>query len=66
MTAKPNNIHRKKALLCIWWDQRSILYYELLQPGETVIAICYKQQLVQLNNAKRPKCIVNKYFILFV
>lgn len=56
-TAKPN-IHGKKALLCIWWDQRGILYYELLQPGETVTAVRYEQQLIKLSNelqAKRPE-----------
>lgn len=56
-TAKPN-IHGKKVLLCIWWDQHGILYYELLQPGETVTANRYQQQLVQLRNqlaVKRPE-----------
>lgn len=48
-TAKPN-IHGKKVLLCIWWDQRGILYYELLKPGETVTAIRYQQQLMRLND----------------
>ena len=34
-TAEPN-IHCAKAMLCIWWDQKSVLYYELLKPGETI------------------------------
>lgn len=51
------NIHSKKVLLCIWWDMKGVLYYDLLQPGETVTADRYKQQLLRLNeeiNQKRP------------
>jgi len=47
----------KKALLCIWWDQKGILYYELLQPGETVMAERYAAQLNRLSeeiDRKRP------------
>jgi len=36
MTAKLN-IHAKKILFYIWWDIKGIVYYELLNPGETVI-----------------------------
>lgn len=57
LTPKPN-IHGKKVLLCIWWDQKGILYYELLKPGETVTATRYQDQLIKLNRkvaAKRPE-----------
>ncbi|UYV83948.1 SETMAR [Cordylochernes scorpioides] len=30
------NIHGKKLMLCIWWDQLGVIYYELLQPNETI------------------------------
>ena len=34
-TAKPN-IHGAKVMLCIWWGQKGVLYYELLKPCETI------------------------------
>jgi len=33
--AKPN-IHSSKVMLCIWWNQLSVVYYELLKPSETI------------------------------
>ena len=56
-TAK-SNIHCKKLLLCIWWDQLGVVYYELLQPNETITSERYQQQLMQLSRAlkfKRPE-----------
>jgi len=56
-TAKPN-IHGKKLLLCIWWDQLGVIYYELLQPNETITGERYQHQLMQLSRAlklKRPQ-----------
>ncbi|UYV76641.1 hypothetical protein LAZ67_14001557 [Cordylochernes scorpioides] len=55
-TAKPN-IHGKKLMLCIWWDQLGVIYYELLQPNETITGERYEQQLMRLSRAlkiKRP------------
>ncbi|UYV78412.1 SETMAR [Cordylochernes scorpioides] len=55
-TAKPN-IHGKKQMLCIWWDQLGVIYYELLQPNDTITGECYQQQLMRLSQAlkiKRP------------
>ena len=42
----------------IWWDQLGVVYYELLQPNETITAERYQQQLMQLSQAlkfKRPQ-----------
>lgn len=55
-TAK-RNIYGRKVMLCIWWDQKGVVYYELLNSNETITAERYEQQLNNLNHAlneKRP------------
>ena len=55
-TAKPNRFGRK-IMLCIWWDQKGVVYHELLKPGKKVNTVRYRQQLINLNHAlieKRP------------
>jgi len=42
-------------MLCVWWDQEGLIYYELLKPGETVNAHDYHQQLIKLHRALREK-----------
>jgi len=34
-TPRPN-IHDSKIMLCIWWDQKGLVYY-LLKPGDSII-----------------------------
>jgi len=44
-------------LLCIWGDQKGIIYYEMLKPVETVDAHHHQQQLIKLHRVlceKRP------------
>jgi len=56
-TARPNRYGRK-TILCVWWDQKSVIYYELLKSGETVNTEHYRQQMINLNQAlyeKRPE-----------
>lgn len=53
-TAKPN-IHGSKLMLCIWWDQIGVLYYELLKPNETIDGQRYRLQLMRLSRALREK-----------
>ena len=56
-TARPNRFGRK-TMLCVWWDQEGVVYYELLKPGETVNTNRYRQQIIDLNQAlivKRPE-----------
>ena len=40
-TAKPN-IHCAKVMLCIWWNQLCVVYYELLKPIETITGDRYQ------------------------
>jgi len=45
-------------MLCVWWDQKGVIYYELLNPGETVNTERYRQQMINLNQTlseKRPE-----------
>ena len=66
-TAKPN-IHGAKVMLCIWWDQKGVLYYELLKPGETINGERYRTQLIRLKRAiaeKRPEYATRHEAIIF-
>ena len=33
----------------VWWDQRGVVYYKLLNSGETLSTKRYQQQLTDLN-----------------
>ncbi|GFV45287.1 mariner Mos1 transposase [Trichonephila clavipes] len=46
LTAKPN-IHGSKVMLSIWWDQLSVVYYELLKPTETITGDRYRTAAIQ-------------------
>ena len=37
------------------WDQKGVIYYELLKPGETVNTNRYQQQMIDLNQAPQEK-----------
>ena len=66
-TAKPN-IHGAKVMLCILWDQKDVLYYELLKPGETINGERYRTQLIRLKRAiakKRPEYATRHEAIIF-
>jgi histone-lysine N-methyltransferase SETMAR len=64
--AKPG-LHPKKALLCVWWDYRGIIHFELLEMGQTITADIYCQQLDRLRDAlaeKRPALLNRNKLIL--
>lgn len=44
-------------MLCVWWDQKGVVYHKLLKP-ETVNNVSYRQQIINLNHVlieKRPQ-----------
>ena len=51
---KPN-IHGSKLMLCIWWDQQGVVYYELLKPNETITGERYRLQFMRLSRALKEK-----------
>ena len=66
-TVKPN-IHGAKVMLCIWWDQKGVLYYELLKSGETINGERYRPQLIRLKRTiaeKRPEYATRYDAIIF-
>jgi hypothetical protein len=54
-TARPDRYGRK-TMLCVWWDQKGVIYYELLKPGETINTERYRQQMI---NLKQPECFTS-------
>jgi len=42
-------------MLCIWWDQLGVVYYELLKPTETITGDRYRTQLMRLSRALKDK-----------
>ena len=50
-----STIHGSKHMLCIWWDQRGVIYYELLKPNETITGKLYWKQLMRLTRALKEK-----------
>ncbi|GFX32867.1 mariner Mos1 transposase [Trichonephila clavipes] len=52
--AKPG-LTSRKVLLCMWWDWKGIIYFELLPQGQTLNSDFYCQQLDRLKPATDPK-----------
>jgi len=51
-TPRPN-IHSSKIMLCIWWNQKGLVYYELLKSGVSITGDRYRLQLIRLSRALR-------------
>ena len=54
-------------MLCVWWDWKGIIHYELLNYDQTLHSILYCEQLDRLKQAidqKRPE-LVNRNGVVF-
>ncbi|GFU73766.1 histone-lysine N-methyltransferase SETMAR [Trichonephila clavipes] len=54
-TAPKPSIHQRKELLCLLWDRKDPVYYELLKQGKTINADLYCNQLDKLNASIKEK-----------
>ena len=66
-TTPKSGLHPKKVMLCIWWNWKGVLYYELLPENQTINSNKYCSQLDQLKaalNKKHPE-LVNRKCIIF-
>ncbi|XP_055542566.1 histone-lysine N-methyltransferase SETMAR-like [Wyeomyia smithii] len=64
--AKPG-LTVRKVLLCVWWDWKEIIHYELLDYGQTLNSVLDCEQLDRLKQAidhKRPE-LVNRNGVVF-
>ncbi|GFV14944.1 histone-lysine N-methyltransferase SETMAR [Trichonephila clavipes] len=66
-TVAKTGLTARKVLLCIWWDWKGVIYYELLPYGQTLNSDISCQQLDRLKVAidqKRPE-LANRRGVVF-
>ena len=60
------DIHQKKVMLSVWWDLKSIVYFELFPGNQNMNSNDYCRQLMKLNKEikeKRPELATRKGII---
>ena len=65
-TTPKASFHPKKEMLCIWWDWKGVLYYELLTENQMINSNKYCIQLDQMKAAldeKHPESVNRKHII---
>lgn len=66
-TTTKQRLTPRKIMMSVWWDWKGIVYYELLEPGQTIDSAFYCAQLTRLNQSiqkKRPE-LYNKKGVVF-
>ena len=66
-TTSKADLNQKKVMLSIWWDYKSVVFFELLPRNQTIDSVVYCRQLDDLNTSltkKRPE-LVNRKGIIF-
>ncbi|XP_011336345.2 histone-lysine N-methyltransferase SETMAR-like [Ooceraea biroi] len=53
------SVHQQKRMLCIWWDRKGPVHYELLPPGQRITADVYCEQLSRLDAKLKEKRAVS-------
>ena len=64
-----NEVRGKPPKKYVWWDQKGVIYYELLKPGETVNTNRYQQQMIDTSRAlqeKRPDYRRRQHKVIFL
>ena len=66
-TTPKAGLHPEKVMLCIWWDWKGVLCYDLFLQNHTINSSNYCSQLNQLKAALNEKCpaLVNRRLIIF-
>ena len=66
-TAPKASLHPKKIMLCVWWEWKGVICYEILPENQTINSNKYCSQLDQLKAALDKKCpeLVNRKCKIF-
>ncbi|XP_054156275.1 histone-lysine N-methyltransferase SETMAR-like [Oppia nitens] len=61
------DLHQKKVMLCVWWNIKGIVHWELLNVGQTVNSDLYCQQLERVKSSltKLWPALVNRKGVIF-